>query len=1240
MSTVEPEPVEKLAVLISGERWQDGVEDELHNDVTDRLAASVVVKALTDTLPRAFVAAGWYYWRRFESSRGTDIDLQAAAAMFAPLFAHSPEYVPFPLQKAFQDDPGRTEDTPQCAADRATALLMVAARASSAELTNACIHILETVVTEFISLETPPDELPDVLLDLAMACEQRYRHEGDAADLDRMIDMALVAVERTPPGASQLPVRMSGAATALSVRYRHSRELSDADGAVALAGRAVELLDPTAPYQAKLHANLAAALIQRYEGFGAAADLRSAVAAAETAVQTGANYAGQSARLTQWCYALRRLAELNDDRNSLEVALDAAVEATGLDKESPEPQIALGSILTSKYAFDKNAETAEVAVDAARRGVELTSPQDPERSRRLSVLCLALRSLSEATRATGPLDEAIRAGRVAVELLPDDHRDLVPRRIALGVVLQARYDLAGGVADLVEAGVQFRRALESCTSEAPDRAACLDNLGLNLRIQALRTGDPAELDQAIAMAREAVQATPPGHQDSPSRLNNLGVALIEQAELSGGSEYADEAARVLRDAARTDRPERLEYLANLASVLLLITARNAGPAGDMPLLDEAQEVAEAAVVGGSAAAHSVLGAVLLARFERSNAAADLSAALNSARAAVTAARTTGVPELGHYLSNLAGLLVLQLDLDLVEGSADELVAVAREAVDVEQNQIADQARRLVHLAIALRRIDDLRGAQDSRAETIRHCRTAAHQLSAPVPVRIRAAAEWAHAAVSAGDWATAHTALRLAVGLLDRLAPRNLKRDDQQRLLADLPGLAVDAAACAVRDADARTALDLLEQGRCVLLGQALDTRVDLSDLAAHSPRDAAEFIRLCTLLESTDGDPQAAARRKSSAMELTDLIERIRRSGLNDFLRPFTVDPATDGADGPIAVFNVSRYGSDALVLTSDGVTRVPLPDATPASVRGQTRLFLAAVEQGTDEVAEDDLSTVLSWLWEAVVGPVVTHLGFGARTDDEAPFPRLWLCPTGLLSFLPLHAAGHAATPGGTLLDYVVPSYTASVRALRHARRKRPLESAGTPRALVVEMQETDDDVILPGVRVDAALLGELLPEQVTRLSEQAATASAILESLTHHHWVHFACHATTDLIDPSRSSMAVVGSLDIAALGRARLDTAELAYLSACSTAQTTPPLADEAIHMASAFQLMGYRHVIAALWPVYDRHAATIATQVYSDIVPAWPQAKDSPVALHAAVRALRRIWSKYPSVWASYIHIGC
>jgi CHAT domain-containing protein len=108
----------------------------------------------------------------------------------------------------------------------------------------------------------------------------------------------------------------------------------------------------------------------------------------------------------------------------------------------------------------------------------------------------------------------------------------------------------------------------------------------------------------------------------------------------------------------------------------------------------------------------------------------------------------------------------------------------------------------------------------------------------------------------------------------------------------------------------------------------------------------------------------------------------------------------------------------------------------------------------------------------------------------------------------------------------------------------------------------------------------------------------------------------------------------SLAVRDISRLRLQNAELAFLSACSTARGSAELADEAIHIASAFQL-GYRHVVATLWPVLDSTAARLTQGFYER-----HRRGASPAeALLAVVRELRAAQPLAAPAWASPIHAG-
>lgn len=66
--------------------------------------------------------------------------------------------------------------------------------------------------------------------------------------------------------------------------------------------------------------------------------------------------------------------------------------------------------------------------------------------------------------------------------------------------------------------------------------------------------------------------------------------------------------------------------------------------------------------------------------------------------------------------------------------------------------------------------------------------------------------------------------------------------------------------------------------------------------------------------------------------------------------------------------------------------------------------------------------------------------------------------------------------------------------------------------------------------------------------------------------------------------------------------KADTPFLEYLSACSTGTSKfSKLADEGIHLMSAFQLVGFKHVVGSLRELADEPCAGIAADVYNELL---------------------------------------
>ena len=318
--------------------------------------------------------------------------------------------------------------------------------------------------------------------------------------------------------------------------------------------------------------------------------------------------------------------------------------------------------------------------------------------------------------------------------------------------------------------------------------------------------------------------------------------------------------------------------------------------------------------------------------------------------------------------------------------------------------------------------------------------------------------------------------------LLPEVAPRFLERGDQQYAIGRFAGLAADAAALALSDQAVpgpqrpAQALRLLEAARGVLLSQALSVRGDLSALRERHPELAARFIELRDRLDRPSpavgpdlaglpadrtADPlQHAIRdRRLAAAEFTGLLARIRSlDGLAAFgLPPSAEQLQAQAGQGPVVVFNVSAYRSDAILVTSGGITSQRLPGLDKDTVTGQVVSFhqalatmAAPAESPLARVrAQETIRQVLAWLWDNATGPVLYALGHYGQPAPGEPRPRLWWIPGGLLAMLPVHAAGHHTRPPDpdrrTVMDRVISSYTPTIGALAHARAARPAIVAG---------------------------------------------------------------------------------------------------------------------------------------------------------------------------------------------------
>jgi hypothetical protein len=971
------------------------------------------------------------------------------------------------------------------------------------------------------------------------------------------------------------------------------------DTAVRAGETAVRMAGDRYPEQAALLGTLSAAYRLRFETHRDAADVVRAVGLARTALDRAADGRSAARRSALSCLgvALQSRFEAHGSADDIGEAVTVFRAALAIEDGAPAATARhnLAGALLRGFDIGRDRAMLDESVALAAAAADETAPGERWRPARLTTLSMALRTRAELTGSRDDADRAVATARRAGESATAGE----PRRAAragLAVTLQTRYALTAALPDLDEAIWAGWEVLDDPPPGQAGRPGHLSNQGGALHDRFTARGAAADLDAAVDCLRAAVAAEVTAGPDQPGRLGNLSSALRERYALTGAEEDLADAVAAAREAladtppGHRDRPRYQE--------LLGLALEHAGD------LAEARALLAAAVRDSGSAEDRVIrlsnqGGLLLRIWEGTGSLADLDGAIAAAREAAAGSRPDDPYRL-TYLSNAGA---------------------------------------------ALHRRYGATGETADRAAAITAYREVMDSTIAPAAVRAAAARGAALLAADERDWPGATVAAGAALELAGRTADRALSRADQERLLAPGQGLASLAAACALNDDAPERALELLEAGRGVLLGQLLDLRTDVGDLSLDRPGLAARFTELRDLLDTAapgEAAPEprstgpvtglaavrAGEHRRALAEELDRLIEEIRAvPGHERFLMlPTSADLRRAAAHGPIVLLNVHRIRSDALIVHPDRVTPVPLPAVTPAAVAEQTRRLLTAVGvlPGNGPIgaraAEAEVAGVLAWLREAVTDPVLAAAG---------PLPgRLWWCPVGSLSYLPLHAA---------VLDRVVSSYTPTIRALIRARSAPPAAAPG--RLAAVAMPRTPDATPLPQVTAEAAAVARHFPGRHTVLTGPAATHRPVVAALGRAAWAHLACHAVSDLAEPSRSRLLLhdhrEAPLTVLDIIRLRPAGAELAYLSACSTSLTGPALPDEAIHLASAFQLAGYRQVIGTLWPVGDRAARRTAEAVYATI----GKPGDCAYALHAASLAARARRPGAYTWWAAMTHFG-
>lgn len=930
----------------------------------------------------------------------------------------------------------------------------------------------------------------------------------------------------------------------------------------------------------------------------------------------------------------------------------------------------LGKLLIARYRQNHRLEDLESAVRAAEEATNTAPVDDQDNPKYRIQLVASLGMLFMHTHRIDALQQAIAEVEILLTALPSTD----PRRIDqvnnLARLLGMRYEQTGlGVLADLDRAVNL---LLGSVTELPEgdraRVVGLGLLGNLLGMRYEQQGAMRDLDDAIEWSRKALDEAPARHPDRPGMLNNLANRLCRRAQRTGRKDDINEAIRLGEECRKTappDHPDQGIWLGNLGTFhgIRLQLMKNPTP-GDFDLaIGYAREAIERIATGdpGHWSATHTLANLLLSRYKNgqgSSTVGDLDEAIDALRSDL-GNMTTDSPDRAFFLFSLGEALSLR------------------------------------HLRTKPERDGDSVQAREAFAQSWA-CR------NAPVAVRIDAARRAAELWAGVSSWDETALYMERAVDLLHALSPRHLWNTDKQAMIRKFAGLAAAAAAAALNAGkEAAHALQYLELGRGIISGLLLDLRTDLSLLRRRYPDLADKFESLRSKLNS-DAVPGSlhapdggAGLRREAADQFEALLEEIRaKEGFGEFLLPPSESQLEKTAErGPVVVVNVSVFRCDAFLVEQAGIRALRLRDLTLERVLEEVKKL------------EDDRvypKKILEWLWDDVVRPILDELGFRTTppdANDAEKWPHVWWVPVGPLTYLPLHAAGYhggGGSAGRAALDRVVSSYSASLRLLVDRRRTTAASTnlAKAQAAVLVSMPTTPGRRPLKYAAAEVAEVREVCPSLNLTPVAPATTKQAVLAALKARPCIavfHFSGHGVSDGAEPSKSRLllqdwqtsplavadlrdqwldgrgassdSAVPSADTAAAAAGAPPAPEqpfLAYLSACSTGENRVlDLADEAVHLANACRLAGFRHAVGTLWPVSDACSVDIARGFYEAVRDAGATDEAAAWALHVAARAVRyktytsaesgntraaadadgNTPKRYNLKWAPFLHFG-
>ncbi|CEL62919.1 hypothetical protein RSOLAG1IB_10578 [Rhizoctonia solani AG-1 IB] len=1032
-----------------------------------------------------------------------------------------------------------------------------------------------------------------ILLNIGNCYLNRFQYYQESGNLDQAIECYGEALALTPNGEPDRGGLLNALATALHERFQLRGEAKDLEDAIEHQEECTRSASQQNFDIPGWLGNLGSLHQTRFEYLGKIEDIDKSIHCIEEAISiTPREHPNMASLLNNLGDSLRmrydRSANVDDINKAVETHLQAVAETPVGHSHLPDRLITLGSSFATRY--DRLAEDGDLqnALESHRKAMLLSPKGQPGRPKHLMAIGMLHIREFEFHGKIGDIDSAIGYFHEALPLLPKGHPAILDLFDSMAIAFYKRFNRLDKREDLDKSIELYEQAMTLATISHTSLPRILMNLGNSYQKRFETRGRSEDIDKAVDCHVRAIDILPTGHPNKPGLVNNLALSYLARASFSENQEDIAKAFTSLSEANE------------------LATVEN----GMKPIV-----------------LHS-LATAYYRRHDFNGDPKDIESAIE------------------HYSRSM--LLI--------------------------PNEHAVMPGVLYNLARCYQRLYRVERSQFMQEKCIEYYRKSAQHLIGDVSIRLRSALIWARLTTASSrpieEQLNAYTT---AMGLVSQLMIPVTAIEERYDKVREIGDLALGAAAVAISAEKYQNALEWLEQGRLIVWNHTVQLKDPLNELSLVAPTLSNRLQELSRQLhEASFWKPLAARntgvsndleiiaqRHRRAAEERIRLIEQVRQlPGFEKFLGGHKYSELVNAAvGGPVVVINADQFRCDALVLLPNhkNIAHIPLPNLTYHQIdRARDRLMDSLRHRGIrargirthprhQPEHVDGFAEILTALWHNLTKPILDGLGYMPK-PNAVNLPHIIWCPTGALSFLPLHATGDYSHSAARLSDYAVSSYTPTLSALLdHA----PESSVSVkPRLLIVGQAQTLGQAPLPGTREEIESIKTYVqsPEHYSLLEGDDATPDAVLTSMQMYDWVHLACHAHQHASNPTSSGFLLHnGTLSIFTIAQRNFKNKGLAFLSACQTARGDERLPDEAAHLASAMLMAGYKNVIATMWSIMDVDAPLVADGVYARLLTSGDKDTvriDAARALHDSVKELReKIGEQNFSRWIPYIHIG-